>query len=124
MTDEEAYWTLRGISVDCSLDITGYILRYTRALVMSGFRGRRRRVAAWTRTLVLGGGWWLLTGGEDLVVAPREVVVFERSVERGKFAVNDELCNDVFFPISTAGIDPLGSEITKVDSILVLSTVR
>jgi len=86
---------------------------------MSGSRRRGRRVA----TLFLYGGGRFFTGGEDLVVVPRRIVIFEGSIKGGDFAVDDELCDDVFFPIFTAGIDPLGSQITKVDRILVMSTV-
>jgi hypothetical protein len=91
---------------------------------MSGSRWKRWRVAARSRTFAVDGGGRFFTGGQDLIVVPRAIIIFEWSIKRGDFAVDDELCDDVFFPISTAGIDTLGSEITKVDSILVMGTVR
>jgi hypothetical protein len=91
---------------------------------MGSFRRRRRRVAAQSRTVVIGVGGWFFTSSEDLVIVPRTVVVFEGSIERGDFSVNDKLRDDVLFPISMAGVDPLGSEMTKVDGILVVNTER
>jgi len=73
---------------------------------------------------MVGVGGWFFTSGEDLVLIPSTVIFFEGSIERGDFSVNDKLRNDVFFPIPIAGVDPLGSEITKVDSVLVVSTER
>jgi hypothetical protein len=73
---------------------------------------------------VLGGDGCFLTSGKDSVVIPRAFVVFERSIKRGEFSINDEVGHDVFFPISGAGIHPLGSKIAKVDSVLVMNTVR
>jgi len=83
-----------------------------------------RRVTAQSRTIVVGVSGWFFTSGEDLVIIPGTVIIFEGSVERGDLSVNDKLRDDVFFPISIAGVDPLGSEITKVDSILVVNTER
>jgi hypothetical protein len=91
---------------------------------MGGSRRRGRRVATLFRTFTIYGGGRFFSGGEDLVVIPRRIVIFKGSIKGGDFAVDDELCDDVFFPIFTAGIDPLGSQITKVDRILVMSTVR
>ena len=60
-----------------------------------------------------------------MVVIPGNIIVFEGSIERGDFAVNDELCDDILFPIFGGRVDPLGSEITKVDDrILVMCAVR
>lgn len=69
-------------------------------------------------------GGWFFTSGKDTVVIPRDIVVFEGSIKRGDFAIDDELSDDVFFPIFSAGVHPLGSEMTKVDRILVVNTVR
>jgi len=92
---------------------------------MSGFRGRRWRVAAGRCTVLLGWCGGIFTGGKDLVVIPGNIIVFEGSIERGDFAVNDELCDDILFPIFGGRVDPLGSEITKVDDrILVMCAVR
>lgn len=90
---------------------------------MSGFRGRRS-VTAGSCTVLVDRGRRIFTGGKDLVVIPRDIIVFEGSIERGDFAVNDELCDDILFPISTASVHPLGSEIAKVDCILVMCSVR
>jgi hypothetical protein len=91
---------------------------------MSGFRGRRGRVIAGPCAIMVDRGGRIFTGGKDLVVIPRDIIVFEGSIERGDFAVNDELCDDILFPISTSRVHPLGSEITKVDCILVMCSVR
>jgi len=59
-----------------------------------------------------------------LVVIPGDIIVFEGSIKGGDLTVDDELCDDVLFPIFGAGVDPLGSEITKVDRILVMCAIR
>jgi hypothetical protein len=66
----------------------------------------------------------IFTGGKDLVVIPRDIIVFEGSIKRGNFTINDELCDDILFPISTARVHALRNEITEVDGILVMCTVR
>jgi hypothetical protein len=91
---------------------------------MSGFRGRGRRVTAGSCTVIVDRGGRIFTGGKDLVVIPRDIIVFEGSIKRGKFAINDELCDGILFPIFAARVHSLGNEITEVDGIVVMCTVR
>jgi hypothetical protein len=92
---------------------------------MSGFCGRRWRVTAGCCTVLVGGCGRIFTGGKDLIVIPGDIIVFEGSIKRGEFAVDDELCDDILFPIFGGSVDSLGSEITKVDDrILVMCAVR
>jgi len=71
-------------------------------------------------------GWkrWFLAGSKDLFVIPGGIVFFERSIKRSEFAVDHELGYNVFFPISSAGVHSLRSEMAEVDSVLMMDTTR
>ena len=81
------------------------------------------RSSSWLGTRGLGavrfGG--LLSCGKYLVIVPGLVVLLQRAIEGGEFALDNELVDDSLIPVAGSSIDPLGGKIPEIDSVLVVT---
>ena len=68
--------------------------------------------------------WQTLPGCQYLIIVPRVIVVFERTVEWGQLPLTNELRDDRMVPISGSGVNALRGEIAKVYSLVLLTPPR
>ena len=71
-------------------------------------------------------GFWVLreflTRSKDLFVVPVLIVFLQGSVERGKFALDNQLTYNRLIPILCACVDPLWDERSKIDGVIVMAS--
>ena len=127
-THEKTNGTFYSTPVDSSFgELDGLLLR-----AGSFTMGPERRIDVRFRRrgnrcgLVVACGFWVLrkffTSSENLFVVPTPIVVLQGSVEGSKLALNNQLSDNRLVPILRAGVDPLWGEISKIDSLIVVTS--